>query len=186
MRKIIWLLIALLSLLISVKINFNLETDIIGFLIISLFTALIIFGIITLIIKSIQNIKEKNTKKAILFGVLSIVLIVIFYLGYLTLSPGDVCLTAITPADFRTNIFTGECDFEGYSSCVSSNPWYYESGCNISSQEKIEVFKKSEWHEQAIEECSTICDKSGRNVRLFFAKDISCEDLVSWGSISCN
>lgn len=190
MSKIIWLLTAVLSLIISVVINFNAKSVTV-FLISSLILALIIFGIIALIIKLIQNIKEKNTKKAMLFGVLSVVLIVIFYFGYLSLTLGGVCWTAVTPAHFRTNIFTGQCDFGGYSSCATSDPWYYKSGCYISSEEKIDILKKTRWYDQAIEECNMMCEAGPSEMYCidgvsYFGRGISCKDLISCDSISCN
>ena len=190
MGKIILLLTAVLSLIVSVVINFNAKSAT-GFLVGSLILALIIFGILTLIVISIQNIKEKNAKKAILFGVLSVIAIVIFSFGYLMFTTGGMCLTAITPAHFRTNILTGQCDFGGYSGCVTSDPWYYKSGCDISSEEKIEILKNTRWYNQAIEECNMMCERGTsemycRDGVSYFGKGISCKDLISCDSISCN
>lgn len=190
MNKIIWLSTAILSLIVSVVINFYAKS-VAGFLIGSLILALILFGIITLIIKSIQNIKERNTKKAILFGVLSVVSIVIFSFGYLMFTSGGVCLNAITPAHFRTNIFTGQCNFGGYSSCFTSDPWYYKSGCDISSEEKIEILKKTRWYDQAIEECNMMCQRGSLEMYCsdrvsYFGRGVSCKDLISCDFISCN
>jgi len=190
MSKIIWLSNAVLSLIISVVINFNAKS-VTGFLFDSLIIALIIFGILTLIVKSIQNIKEKNTKKAILFGVLSLVAIAIFSFGYLRFSSEGVCATSITPAHFRTNIFTGQCDFGGFSGCDTSDPWYYKSGCDISSEEKIDIFKKTRWYDEAIDECNKFCQRGAPEMYCsdrvsYFGEGVSCRDLISCDSISCN
>ena len=188
MNKIIWISTITISLFISIILNFkakSLNNFFIGLLILGFS----IFGILTLIIKSIQNIKQKNIEKTIVFGILSIVTITIFYFGYLVFSSGGICLTAITQAHFRTNIFTGQCDFGGYSSCVTSDPWYYKSGCNISNQEKISILKNTEWYNEVIEKCNIRCQRGSSEI---FCKDsyfrigISCKDLISCDTISCD
>ena len=135
-----------ISLIISVIINFNVPS-VAAFLITSLILGAIFIGLSFLIIKTIQNVKQKNTKKAILFGLL-LVLSIIIFLYVTVVVPGYIILECwdSTPAHFRTNIFTGQCDFGGYvpaTSCASE-PWYYKPGCDIPDEEKIEILRNSQ------------------------------------------
>ena len=193
MGKIIWLSTAVLSLIVSIVINFNAKS-VTGFLIGSLILALIIFGILALIVKSIKNIKEKNTKKAILFGVLSVIAIVIFSFGYLMFTYGGMCLTAITPAHFRTNILTGQCNYGGGASCVSSDPWYYKPGCD-SDAKKTKAIENTIYYDTRLQECKKFCDDNNQERFCDAIKrgtwgngpaDIDCNILTTCNSISCN
>lgn len=187
MSKLIWISTAVISLIISVIINFN-STSVSGFLTGSLSLGLIIFVASTLIVKLIQNIKQKNTGKAVLFCVL----FSFFLFGYLIFSGvQDVSLPLVTPAHFRTNILTGQCDFGGYSGHVTSDPWYYKPGCDIPIKEKIEIFKKTRWYDQATEDCNMLCQRSIRLTYCLhgissYVRDIPCKDLISCDKISCD
>ena len=183
MNKSAWISTGVISLLIPAIINFN-AGSVAAFLIGSLIMGVILFGVSALIIRMIQKIKQRSTKKAVLFGVLSVSLVIILFLGYLVFFASQLCFTAITPAHFRTNILTGQCDFGGYASCAVSDPWYYKPGCDVPDGEKIEVFKKTGWYEQAIRDCKLTCGGSlfDKNLR-----DSYCTDRISHGEgISCN
>ena len=56
-----------------------------------------------------------------------------------------VCLWRIPEPYFRTNIITGQCNYGLPSDCSLRDSWYYESGCNISEEEKLEVKKRSRY-----------------------------------------
>ena len=194
MNKLVWISAAVISLIISVIINFDAES-VATFLIVSLILGGILFGVSTSIIMMIQKIKQKNTKKAVLFGVLSVSLVIVLFIGYLGFFGSQFCFTAITPAHFRTNILTGQCNFGGYSSCVASDPWHYKPGCDIPDEEKIEIFKKTGWYEQAIRDCKLTCGGSlfDKNLRDSYCTDrisrgegISCNDLIPCDEISCD
>jgi vacuolar-type H+-ATPase subunit I/STV1 len=178
-----WILIVAISFIISIIINFNKE-KFIDFLIGSLIFGFVLIGVLILITKSVKGIKERNIKKAILFGVLSIIAIIISFCGYILFSYG-MCETAITSAHLRTNILTGQCNFGGYSGCHSPGPWYYKSGCNISLEEKVELAKRSRWYNMVIEECNDICYFASSSYCSDVRMGISCNELVKCASISC-
>lgn len=194
MSKIIWITTATISLIISVIINFN-ATSVGVFLIGLLITGSIVFGTSTLIIKSIQKHKAGERKKAIILGFLSILSIVIISFKYLMFLFGGGCLTAITPAHFRTNIFTGQCDFGGSSECVSDDPWYYKADCN-SDAEKIKAIENTTYYNDRLQECSGFCEKNNkksyceksetRNSWSNGPADIHCSALKTCKSIICD
>ena len=146
MNKLVWISAAVISLIISVIINFDSES-VATFLIVSLILGGILFGVSTSIIMMIQKIKQKNTKKAVLFGVLSVSLVIVLFIGYLGFFGSRYCLDPTAPEHFRTNVFTGQCDFGGYPSCAVSDHWYYKPGCDIPDEEKTEILKKNWWYE---------------------------------------
>ena len=177
MKKIIWALSVLLSFIISVIINFGAKS-LSSFLIGSLILGLTVFLILFLIIKLTQ--KTKNKKQKILFEVLLVITIVIFSFEYFLFFSERLCDTAITPAHFRTNIFTGQCDFGGYSGCVKLDPWYYKTDCNLSRQEKIEVVKKSTLFDKINNQCFYDCGnpiRSDCESRALYTREILCIDL---------
>ena len=211
MNKLVWTSAAVISLIVSAMIKFN-SASVAGFLIGSLILGGILFGVSISIIMMIQKIKQKKIDKAIQFGLLSLPLIMILLIYF---SVFEVCFTAITPAHFRTNVLTGQCNFGGYAPCVASDPWYYKPGCDVPDEEKTEVFKKTEWYDVAIEECSKLCEdmrnpdeaymdlptkrfhsfeeykdilesRYCRDEISYVGKDISCTDLFPCDAISCD
>ena len=126
MKKLLWPILMLVSLIISVIINFN-KTSFSSFIINSLIFTLIIFIALVLIIKIVKSIKEKNIKKVILLLFLLIILLFIYGIGNFIFT--SLVSPTETPAHFRTNILTGKCDFGGWSPNAVSDPWYYSPGC---------------------------------------------------------
>lgn len=193
MGKIIWFSTVVVSLVVSVAINFN-AISVTDFLIGSLTLALSIFVILTLLIKTVQNIKKKN-KKAILFGVLSVVAIVLFYFGYLMFLHGGGKLPAGTPNHFRTNILTGQCDYGGGAPHVSSDPWYYKEGCDLPKDKLIDILKNSNQYEFQLNECNRLCEDNFEEIfcseKVFLwggqsSNKVRCDYLVNCDTISCN
>ena len=183
MSRLVWIPAAVSSLIISLVINFNAKS-VAGFLIGSLVLGLILSGVSVLIIKSIQN----KQKSGILFGVLLLVSIPFFMVLFGT---GTICTLASTPADFRTNVLTGQCEV-AHLGCSDSDRWYYETGCDIPDKEKIEVFKKIEWYNHTIESCNLKCRTgnseeycSDRPSEFLSVRGLSCNDLISCDEISC-
>ena len=182
----VWITI---SVIISIIINFN-ARSVSSFLISSLILGLIIFGILTLTIKLIQDVREKNTKKLLSHGIILVVVLIILYSVPFPLTRG-VCDMAIQPDHFRTNIFTRQCGFGGGAHCLMGEPWYYKDGCNIPAEKKIEILKSKGVYNLAIEECNRSClitnpdtycsDRMGH-----FGKGLSCKDLVTCDLITCD
>ena len=184
MNKFILMLAGVISLIISVIINFN-AGSVGGLLIGSLILGSILSGIVALIIKSIQN----KQKSGILFGVLALLVLLLFFMA---LFGGNICTFWSAPADFRTNILTGKCEV-AHLGCSDSDRWYYKNGCDIPDEEKIEVFKKIEWYDDSIERCNLKCQMgnseeycSNRTSEFLSVRGLSCNDLVSCDEISCD
>ena len=104
---------------------------------------------------------------------------------------GSICILISAPADFRTNILTGQCKV-AHLGCSDSDRWYYKTGCDIPDEEKIEVFKKIEWYDDSIEGCNLKCRMgnseeycSDRTSEFLSVRGLSCNDLVSCYAISC-
>ena len=190
MSKKVWLLVVVALLILSIVITFNAKS-IITLLIGSLILTLIIFGVSALLVKSIKNFKEKNNKKAILLATLFILAVVILSYIYIILSSSTICLHSITHAHFRTNVLTGECDFGGFSPCVSSDPWYYKSGCEISIEEKRKIARKAGLSNEVFEKCDMICKldlpENFCTEKVYDDRStVLCKDIISCDSISCN
>lgn len=188
MYKIIWLLILLISLIVSVVINFNAKS-IATFVSRSIIIALIIVVIITLIIYSIKNIIEKNTKKAILFGVFSIITTILL-LSYLTSLNSGPLFDCRPPPTFKTNILTAECTFKqgAFPGCATADPWYIKDGCDLSQEEKLNIFIETRWYNQSINECNMRCEMNMSDMFCSYniGRNISCKNLTPCSSISCN
>jgi len=193
MNKLFWLIIGIISLVVSIILNFN-SASFSSFIIFSLISGFIIFGILTLIVKSIQNIKQKNTNKALKFGVLSVVAIVVFYFGYILMS--GLTGQSVTSDHFRTNLFTGQCDYGGGAPVVVSDPWYYEPDCD-SDAKKLEAIRNTGYYDTRLQECKKFCDE---NKQEWFCgllsnrlttwgngpADIRCEVLINCEKINCS
>jgi len=193
MNRLVWIMLYILSLIVSIIFNFN-SPSLVGLIIFSLFLSLIIFGILILVVKSIQSVKEKKYKKAILFAVISIITIVILSFGYF-MFPSGFCLTAITPAHFRTNILTGQCDFGGYNPCVSNDPWYYKQECDLSQEKLIDVLKESNRYEFQVNDCNRYCQTGSEQIfcdevvhlwRGMLSNKVRCDYLVECDNITCS
>jgi hypothetical protein len=193
MVEIVWILNTVMSLVISIIINFDAKVLSL-FILRTLLIALFIFGILSLLIKSIQNAIKKNKKRAILFGIFFVLTVVVFSFGYIRYSSGGLCARMVTPAHFRTNIFTGKCEFGGYSNCWHSDPWYYKPDCDSVSV-KIKVLKNTKYYELMLEECNRFCEnnekvKFCRTSQLNYWDDgsthIDCNLLTTCDTISCD
>jgi len=207
MKKLTWILITIISVLIAVKMSFYADSFAI-FLKNSIIFSFIIFGIIIFAIKSFQNAREKNVKKAVLFGILVFVLLLTIFAIDVFSKLNSLCSAAVSPAHYRTNIITGQCDFGGWSGCSSSfYPWYYRRGCDISPEEKVEVLKKGDMYnnyefgyneyelDRALKECENICQrnnaelyctyKGGISDNFRYSVSLTCNDILSCEAISC-
>lgn len=144
MNKLPNSLLAAISLIIAVATNLKiysiLNIFMTSLLIFYILLALIIFGIIKLIIKLIKAAKEKNIKRVISLGALSLLMIIVYFLLKLFVINSSICASALQRAHFRTNIITGKCDFGGEYHCLAGDPWYYKPDCDISNEEK-EIIK---------------------------------------------
>lgn len=155
MKKSTILVLGLVSLIIGVILSFN-RQSFIEFLVSSLIYVILIFIILFLFIKTIINFINKRIKRGFLFLFLSIVLIVIvimiFSFSY------QLCNNAELLNHFRTNIFTGECEFAGYSSCSNfGDEWYYKQGCKLSEDKLKEIVKNTRVKDSAIYLCNQRC-----------------------------
>ncbi len=197
MKKMSWKIILLLSIIISIIINFNSYTFS-GFLISSIIIALVIFGFVTLILATIRNIKKKKIKKSVILSATTIILLLSVVIVYIFLNFTSVCATLFVSDYFRTNIITGKCEIGGGGSnpCVARDPWYYKVDCNISKKEKIKLLENYEFLESylPIASCKETCERYNRTYseswfcdsKLMGTDDISCNDILSCPNISCS
>jgi len=192
-KKILYLLLFGLILAISILINFNSPT-LDGFIFSSLIIGLVFFGIIFLIIKFIQSIKNKNLRQSIVFLSSILILLIIIVFIYFYINSG-LCMAVITPNHFRTNIFTGECDYGGgrADSCGPRDPWYYKKGCDSSQEKLVQVLKKSGLI-QPPEDCINLCQTSTKEIfcsQIFRlgtepSLEFRCDDFVECNRINCS
>ncbi len=179
-----WIFRAIIAFVLSLIINFS-ATSFKAFLVNSLIFGVVLMGVLILITKSIKEIKEKNIRKAILFGVLSIIAIFVFFCGIFFSYP--LC-SDILILHFRTNILTGQCNL-GYPRSCFSDPWYYKSDCNISMEKKREIILAS--NNNLVGDIIWLCNSScEQDVESYCSinsgiQGISCNDLVKCASISC-
>lgn len=137
------------------------------FILFAIIHTLITSGIVILIYKSIKSIKERKRKqfiKLVLLIIFSLFLIFFVYDNW-----PHLCTMAIIPPHFRTNIFTNDCDFGGGgpNGCFH-DPWYYKNGCDISNNEKLNIFRK--------EYCENYCKTSDQEdyKDIFICDEINC------------
>ena len=186
MKRLTWIILGIVSLILSIIINYYRSLK--ELVILSLLFGLIIFGILMLLMKLFQNIKEKNIGKSILlimylFGAISFTFLIYVAIDICTLDPVSY---------FGTNIFKGQCEVYTISGC-SSRLWYYESVCP--SDDRISALRKY---------CTSLCKNSEEkseyrkyysinyrhpSVRNSFEEksffNSSCKSLVDCGNIQC-
>jgi len=101
----------------------------------------------------------------------------------------EICLTAITPAHFRTNVKTGECSFFPGSGCVEEMPKNYIEGCDKSLEEKAELLKNTpywynniSWFDEITNNCTEYCSTRGQKVFCFSVNNTRnlCEQLAEY------
>jgi len=191
MGKKVWFIAFIISFIISIAFNFNYSLE--YFLVSSLIIGLIIFALFSLIIKFIQSLKENSPVKRVILLVLIIVSIAIISLGYYIFSLGGVCLTAITPDHFRTNIFTRKCYYGGSAACVASDPWYFKPDCK--TEDKIKIMKMIGHYDARLEECKVLCSDNDKaefcgEIGLYSwgngPTNIDCEAVISCETIFCD
>ncbi|MBI2444973.1 hypothetical protein HYV43_01140 [Candidatus Micrarchaeota archaeon] len=127
------------------------------------------FGILVLAAHAVKAFAERNIKMGFVFslGTLSVGFAIFVLMGWFM----PLCLTAITPAHFRTNTLTGACEYANYAGCVASDPWYYKKHCALTKDEKIELVRQSD----AFEEIERICEKCQAD------SDSRCNKLSIYG-----
>ncbi|MCD4740408.1 hypothetical protein K8R43_04435 [archaeon] len=196
MNKLHWILVGVVSLVISIIINFN-SVSFVSFVGFSLGLGAMFFVILALVLFFVEHVKAKNTKKAVIFGVPALILIIVVSVVLFVLSTASFVSPAVTPDHFRTNILTGQCDFGGGNPNKVSDPWYYSDGCDLSKEELIEVMKSSGNYDYEVAQCQNFCQyvpsdsphKSTYCYELYKRKGtqekISCEDLVECPNVTC-
>ena len=175
MNKLHWLLLAVISLTISLyfglmAFSFN------AFLIFSILFWALIFVILVCLVKVVQALKAKNVKRLILFIVLAILsLSATWFLSlWLSLSWMASGIATATP-HFRTNILTRQCNLGPFYD--TADQWYYRDGCNISKEEKIKILKDSPMSAGIIDRCK----KSPADTPVLgsLEKEVSCLDFIN-------
>ncbi|MDA3856055.1 MAG: hypothetical protein PF569_07365 [Candidatus Woesearchaeota archaeon] len=173
-----YLIYAFISIIISVTINFNYHGSVLGFLSITIFKGFLFFLGLTSIYHLVLSFKDKKYKKSIFFG--SLLVLLFFFAFFLNNTEGELCSMAIQFPHFRTNILTQKCEFGGGAGCLIGEPWYYNSGCDISEEEKLNILKNDE---KVILECKFICEQ---NFEYKYCSGIyRCNEFFSCDSISC-
>ncbi|MFH1211745.1 MAG: hypothetical protein V1659_02330 [Candidatus Woesearchaeota archaeon] len=177
MRKIYWLLLLLASFVVSVILNFN-SSSFTVFLIRTFVIGALLFGFFRFAIKAVLAGKERKIGDTIAYSVLALLFILAFLGIFFLLAAGGVSPSE-TFAHFRTNIFTGKCDFGGYSSHRKSEPWYYKQGCNLTKEEKIGLIKISPDLERLRKACG-YCSEVGIDSCIMafgYNSQIKCSDV---------
>ena len=180
------------SLIISVIINFN-TTSLKLFLITLIIFSLISFGIFILLIKLIQNIRNKQVAKSAIFGISLIVAVSFAVVLYLAYSIVFFFCTAANQPYFGTNVFTGKCGYF-YSQGCDHKLWYHKYGC--SPEEKLDAFKNSRYYkydkhnqdrfQYRLEQCNSFCqdvNPERNNKEILQGK--FCETSREWHGIEC-
>ena len=150
----------------------------------------IIFVSLFFIFLGIEKLSNKKYKKSIIYFVLGLGILLLMFLILIFLK-SNICLDAITPAQFRTNILTGKCVFFPGSSCVENFPWYSKEGCNIDMEKKTNILKNIKWYGDTISwydkvtaNCTEYCEQF--NEKFFCNKENNlkslCEELAESNS----
>jgi|SRR3989344_5715303 len=172
MKKIRILVLAIISLLISLLSNFKSKT-LVGFILSTL-----IFSILFFVSALSINLKGKKNNKLLLSVLILIIVIIGLVARFVYLSDYNGQLTIITPPHFRMNILTGKCSYEQGTGNNLNYPWFYKFGCDSDKEKKIESIKNSFAFESAKEKCETDCeDPSKCGIRLFYSEGEYCSDM---------
>ena len=149
------LIIAILSLIISISITYNsleLHTFAIATVILALFSYVIISLAYKLVLESIESMRQRKIIKAV-FGAFLLSVLIIAVLSILFMLKFGGWTTWPSP-HLRTNILTGRCDY-GVDS--QGDPWYYRDGCE-SSEDAIEALQKAGQYNSELAICKMRCD----------------------------
>lgn len=186
-----WILIGIFSCLIAGFLTFNQETFTL-FLALTLILGSLLFSSVYFLIKAYKDSKKRHklsNSLGILITTLTVLILGFYAGGYLSsYSPTS------NPSNFQTNILTGQCTLSEFSGVTKPAPWYYESGCDISAEEKKTVLKNQGFGDyvpacqQACEEgnsyfCLGLSHAQGEN---FHKIGVSCEAIIDCPSINCN
>jgi len=191
--KVLQLIITLLiSLIISVIDNFDAKS-ISSLIALSLVETAVIFLLLTILITSVRHLKTKNFKKFILFGILFLILLIVaLVVKTVFIFSASFCTLELSSGVFRTNTVTGECSIGQHPGC-GPWPWYYKEGCELSVEEKFEIFSLTNGYQSAILFCERLCSSGNDEFfcqRIFAPADISleynCSDITTCESISCS
>lgn len=192
MNKLLITFTIILSLIISFIFNFN-SSSIKDLLIGTSIVSILIFIVLYIFISSFENFRSKNFSKGnklLVLGIfISLILLILYFLFFVFVG----CSDRASPAHFRTNIITNECSFGGYSpnTCVR-DPWYYQSGCSIPNEEKIDIHKNTKWFDYTIRSCKHFCEQNSKEQYcssegfLVSGSNLSCKEFVTCNTISCN
>lgn len=121
-----------------------------------------LIGILRRISAKDDQVKRKAAKKMIINAILGILVVVIIWVFINLVSTFYVIdMPSFTPDHFRTNIFTGQCDYGGASGNLSSDPWYYKPDCSV--EKKIQTAKSLGFYESRLNECNQYCNALKKN-----------------------
>lgn len=123
-----YLLFAIVAFFTAFIYNFNSTS--IGWLVYNTAPYSIYFFFILLFGKKLYNyISLKDWRQTLRVLIIFIVYVIVGYFAVTTLLSMRVCPSMLQPSHWRTNRFTGKCNFGGAASCLIGDPWYYEYGC---------------------------------------------------------
>lgn len=180
---------------IAIIINFNFPSFA-GFITASLILGAVFFGVSILIVKSVKIRREKkrDIKSFLLvmstYIITSIVIIFVLF-AYLIAQLFGLCIDL---NHYRTNMFTGQCDFGGGSFIHPEDPWYYKSGCD-SDEKKVRAIKNERYYDELFQLCKNSCDENNRTMfcnttkrgsSIFRYVDMECSALVNCEKIDCS
>ncbi len=110
-----------------------------------------LFVSFALCLYAVIQVKQKNLGKGASYSLLALIILAIIYFS-LSMPMHFGC---VAMPHFRTNSFTGKCDFGLTGGCMK-DPWYFEKGCMLSRAEKIELIKQSSFYSGIQEPCGKV------------------------------
>ena len=155
----------------------------------------LITAIIGLILKR-DSIQKNKYKSEILYCLFGLFIVFSVWAGInLVSSFYDMDIPSFTFRHFRTNIFTGQCNYGGESGYIESNQWYYKPDCKL--EQKIKISKKEGFYQQRVTECTNYCETTQKD---YFCnthyvtvgnawgngpENLFCDEIIECTKINC-
>lgn len=169
-----------ISVVIAVAATFNLFTWWL-FLCGAVAVACMVYLLGQLFLTAMRAATNHKYKKAFGAGSLTIGLGVVTVIVVLLLN-ATALYTGLPIPYLITNIFTGACSLNPSSDMADA--WYYRSGCDVSSEEKIALIKSDARYGYVERQCEQLLTHQNKQLQQRLTWDeVTCADLIREGFV---
>jgi hypothetical protein len=128
------------------------------------------------VIHAASDIKVKDYKNTFKHAAFTVLLIIIVGAVWIV-SIGSGIFTGYPVPHLRANILTSECSLNQWTD--QADPWFYRLGCNVPTDEKIELLKNDTRFDFIKKQCESKSNND-RFVQSFLTWDeVTCADLIN-------